>query len=71
VSLRELSAMVRDGTVVLSPRRLARKSDEEIITFLSTVRGIGRWTADVPAFQLRRLDVWPTGDFGLVLLAGR
>jgi DNA-3-methyladenine glycosylase II len=63
VSLRELPAMVRDGTVVLSAQRLARKSGEEIITFLSTVRGIGHWTAEM--FQLRRLDVWPAGDFGI------
>jgi DNA-3-methyladenine glycosylase II len=66
VSLRELAAMARDGTVVLYPRRLARKSDEEIITFLSTVRGIGRWTAEMfLLFRLRRLDVWPAGDFGI------
>jgi DNA-3-methyladenine glycosylase II len=66
VSLRELPAMVRDGTVVLSAQRLARKSGEEILTFLSTVRGIGHWTAEMfLLFQLRRLDVWPAGDFGI------
>jgi DNA-3-methyladenine glycosylase II len=66
LSLRDLSAKVLDGTVVLSPHRLARKSDEEIITALSAVRGIGRWTSEMfLLFQLRRLDVWPTGDFGI------
>jgi DNA-3-methyladenine glycosylase II len=66
LSLRDLSAKVLDGTVVLSPHRLARKSDEEIITALSTVRGIGRWTSEMfLLFQLHRLDVWPTGDFGI------
>jgi DNA-3-methyladenine glycosylase II len=66
VSLRDLSAKVLDGTVVLSPRRLSRVSDEEIIERLSAVRGIGRWTAEMfLLFQLRRLDVWPTGDFGV------
>jgi DNA-3-methyladenine glycosylase II len=65
-SLRDLSAKVLDGTVVLSPRGLSRESDEEIIKRLSAVRGIGRWTADMfLLFQLRRLDVWPTGDFGV------
>ncbi len=65
-SLRDLSAKVLDGTVVLSPRGLSRESDEEIIQRLSAVRGIGRWTADMfLLFQLRRLDVWPTGDFGV------
>jgi DNA-3-methyladenine glycosylase II len=65
-SLRDLSAKVLDGTVVLEPRRLARLSDAEITTRLSEVRGIGRWTAEMfLMFQLRRLDVWPTGDLGV------
>jgi DNA-3-methyladenine glycosylase II len=55
-----------DGTVVLDPRRLARESDDEVVARLSTVRGIGEWTAHMfLMFQLRRLDVWPTGDFGV------
>jgi DNA-3-methyladenine glycosylase II len=66
VSLRDLSAKVLDGTVVLSPRGLSRESDEEIIDRLSAVRGIGRWTAQMfLLFQLRRLDVWPTADLGI------
>jgi DNA-3-methyladenine glycosylase II len=65
-SLRDLSEKVLDGTVVLAPRGLSKESDEEIITRLSEVRGIGRWTAEMfLLFQLRRLDVWPTGDLGV------
>ena len=65
-SLRDLAAKVLDGTVVLSPPRLARESDEDIIARLSTVRGIGRWTSEMfLLFQLRRLDVWPVGDLGV------
>jgi DNA-3-methyladenine glycosylase II len=65
-SLRDLAAKVLDGTVLLSPRRLSRQSDEEVIARLSTVRGIGPWTAQMfLIFRLRRLDVWPTGDFGV------
>jgi DNA-3-methyladenine glycosylase II len=65
-SLRDLSAKVLDGSVVLEPRRLARLSDAEIVDRLSSVRGIGRWTAEMfLMFQLRRLDVWPTGDLGV------
>jgi DNA-3-methyladenine glycosylase II len=31
-----------------------------------TVRGIGKWSADMfLMFQLRRLDIWPTGDLGV------
>jgi DNA-3-methyladenine glycosylase II len=65
-SLRDLAAKVLDGTVVLDPRGLARESDEEVIARLSTVRGVGRWTAQMfLLFQLRRLDVWPAGDLGV------
>ena len=65
-SLRDLSAKVLEGTVTLESRRIARLSDEEIVTQLSSVRGIGRWTAEMfLMFQLRRLDVWPTGDLGV------
>lgn len=65
-SLRDLSAKVLDGTVHLNPRQLARESDEEVAARLSSVRGIGKWTADMfLMFQLRRLDIWPTGDLGV------
>jgi DNA-3-methyladenine glycosylase II len=65
-SLRDLAARVLDGTVVLEPRKLARESDAEVAERLSGVRGIGRWTAEMfLIFQLRRLDIWPTGDLGV------
>jgi DNA-3-methyladenine glycosylase II len=65
-SLRDLAAKVLDGTVVLSPRGLSRHSDEQVIARLSTVRGIGPWTAQMfLMLQLRRLDVWPVGDYGV------
>jgi DNA-3-methyladenine glycosylase II len=63
-ALKDLSAKVLDGTVVLSRR--TRLSDEEIITRLSAVRGIGRWTAEMYLmFELGRLDVWPVDDLGV------
>jgi DNA-3-methyladenine glycosylase II len=65
-SLRDLASKVLDGTVVLDPVRIRREGDEEVIERLSTVRGIGRWTAEMfLLFQLRRLDVWPVGDLGV------
>ena len=65
-SIRDLALKVEEGTVVLDPRPLARETDEEVILRLSTVRGIGRWTAEMfLMFQLRRLDVWPVGDLGV------
>ena len=65
-SLKDLATKVLDGTVVLDPPRLRAESDAEVVARLSTVRGIGKWTAEMfLMFQLRRLDVWPTGDLGV------
>ena len=65
-SLRDLAAKVLDGTVVLDPPGLRAESDAEVIDRLTAVRGIGTWTAQMfLMFQLRRLDVWPTGDLGV------
>jgi len=63
-SLRDLSAKIRDGTVELD--RSSRLGDDELIASLVTVRGIGRWTAEMYLmFELRRLDVWPVDDLGV------
>jgi len=63
-SIRDLSAKVLDGTVVLEAG--ARVPDDELIARLVTVRGIGRWTAEMYLmFELRRLDVWPVDDLGV------
>jgi DNA-3-methyladenine glycosylase II len=63
-SIKDLSAKVLDGTVPLGDED--GMSDEEIVVRLSSVRGIGRWTAEMfLMFQLGRLDVWPVGDYGI------
>jgi DNA-3-methyladenine glycosylase II len=63
-ALRDLSAKVLDGTVTLDGS--SRLTDDEIIRGLVTVRGIGRWTAEMYLmFELRRLDVWPVDDLGV------
>jgi DNA-3-methyladenine glycosylase II len=65
-SLQDLASKVLDGTVVLDPAGLRAESDAEVVERLSTVLGIGTWTAQMfLMFQLRRLDVWPTGDLGV------
>jgi DNA-3-methyladenine glycosylase II len=65
-SLHDLASKVLDGTVVLDPAQLWDENDDEVVARLSTVRGIGKWTSEMfLIFQLRRLDVWPTGDLGV------
>lgn len=63
-SLRDLSAKTLDGSVDLHAIR--KGTDEEIIENLITIRGIGRWTAEMYLmFELRRPDVWPVDDLGV------
>lgn len=64
-ALKDLAAKRLDGTVPSGPA-LARMGDEEIVTRLTTVRGIGRWTVEMLLlFELGRLDVWPVTDYGV------
>lgn len=64
MSIRDLAAKTLDGSVPLIG--LDELPDEEVVTRLSAVRGIGVWTAEMfLIFQLRRLDVWPIGDLGV------
>ena len=46
---------------------VARMPDEEAIAALVTLKGIGRWTAEIYLlFALRRPDLWPVGDLAIV-----
>lgn len=50
----------------LSARRLRRMSDEAVITAVTRLKGVGRWTAEMLLiFCLERPDVWPIDDLGL------
>lgn len=64
IALLDLAAKVADGTVPLAG--LAELDDDEIVARLTTVRGIGRWTAEMfLVFELERPDVWPVDDLGV------
>jgi 3-methyladenine DNA glycosylase/8-oxoguanine DNA glycosylase len=63
-SIRDLATKSDEGLVELD--RLGRLSDDKVVSELMLVRGIGEWTAHMfLMFQLGRLDVWPTLDFGV------
>jgi DNA-3-methyladenine glycosylase II len=63
-AIRDLAIKTSDGTVPLD--RIETLDDEEIINRLRTIRGIGRWTAEMfLIFQLHRPDVWPVDDFAV------
>jgi DNA-3-methyladenine glycosylase II len=60
----DLATKATDGTVPLHD--LHTLDDEELISRLSAVRGIGRWTAEMfLLFELRRPDIWPIDDYGV------
>ena len=63
-ALIDLATKVSDGAVPLD--ELSGLSDDEIVARLITVRGIGRWTAEMfLLFELRRPDVGPVDDLGV------
>lgn len=63
-ALRDLGQRIDDGRLVLP--QIGRKSDEEIIGHLTSVRGIGVWSAQMfLLFRLGRLDVMAEGDMGV------
>jgi len=63
-SLRDLAAHVASGA--LGADHFGTSDDEEIITQLTKVRGIGRWTAEMYLiFHLGRPDVLPVNDIGI------
>jgi DNA-3-methyladenine glycosylase II len=65
-SIIDLATKVTEHSLSLDGRRMARESDTEIASQLTSVRGIGKWTADLfLMFRLRRMDVWPVGDLAV------
>ena len=66
---RTLASAVLDGTVDLEG--LGDLGDGEVRSALTSLPGIGPWTADVYLLScLRRPDVWPVGDRALQVAAG-
>lgn len=64
-ALRDLAHKVAGGQVP-GFAQLGRMEDQAIIALLTTVRGIGRWTAEMLLiFELNRPDVLPVADLGI------
>ena len=63
--LRDLCARIAAGRLVLD--ELDALPDEAVIERLTSVKGLGRWTAEMfLMFRLHRPDVLPVGDLGIV-----
>ena len=64
-AIRDIAEKTLSGVVPTS-REIVKLSDEEIITRLTEVRGVGRWTVEMLLiFQLGRENVLPADDFGV------
>lgn len=62
--IRDLAAHVLSGELELD--RLGELSDEEVVTEIVAVRGLGTWTAEMfLLFHLERPDVLSGGDLGI------
>ena len=50
----------------MGPKSFGSMSDEEVTELLTSIKGIGQWSAHMfLIFALGRLDVFPVGDLGL------
>jgi 3-methyladenine DNA glycosylase/8-oxoguanine DNA glycosylase len=65
LAVKDLAAKTLDGTVP-TLARLKKMHDDEIISRLVSVRGVGRWTVEMLLiFRLGRPDVLPAADLGV------
>ena len=49
------------------PKLIKKMNDEEAINYLSNLRQIGRWSAEmILLFSYNRSDIWPVQDIGLL-----
>ena len=63
--LRDLCQRIEDGSLPF--HALDQMADEDVITTLTCVKGVGRWTAEMfLMFRLHRPDILPVGDLGIV-----
>jgi DNA-3-methyladenine glycosylase II len=66
---RDLAKMVDSGRVDFA--RLGAAEDEAALAQLLSIRGIGRWSAEIYLlFALGRPDIWPAADLGLQVAIG-
>lgn len=64
-SLQDIARNSLTGVVPTSAQ-IKKLSDEDIVTRLTQIRGVGRWTVEMLLmFQLGRPDILPVDDFGI------
>jgi DNA-3-methyladenine glycosylase II len=67
---RDLATAFLDGRVSLP--KLRRQSDADVITAITSIKGLGTWSAEVfLLFNFKRPDVMPAQDLALLVAAQR
>lgn len=65
LGIKNLSKQIIEKT--FNPKLIEKMSDEEAIEYLSTLRQIGRWSAEmILLFTYNRPNIWPIQDIGLL-----
>ena len=65
LGIKNLSKRILDKS--FNPKLIEKMSDEEAILYLSSLRQIGRWSAEmVLLFTYNRPNIWPIQDIGLL-----
>ena len=63
--IKSLAKQILDKS--FNPRLISKMSDEEAIIYLSRLRQIGRWSAEmILLFTYNRSNIWPIQDIGLL-----
>ena len=63
--IQSLAKQILDKT--FNPRLISKMSDEDAILYLSQLRQIGRWSAEmILLFTYNRSNIWPVQDIGLL-----
>ena len=65
LGIKSLAKQIIDKS--FKPRLIPQMSDEEAIIYLSNLRQIGRWSAEmILLFTYNRSNIWPVQDIGLL-----
>ena len=68
--IQSLSKQILDKS--FNPRIISKMSDEDAILYLSQLRQIGRWSAEmILLFTYNRSNIWPVQDIGLLRAISR
>ena len=65
IGIKSLAKQIIDNS--FNPRLISNMNDEEAIIYLSNLKQIGRWSAEmILLFTYNRSNIWPVQDIGLL-----